>query len=300
VAAAAISFVQQVVRLDALALASRHLDERPRLVFLRDGVAKLQRAARRECHLLVAEVHIAVRSFDVTHAAQGGHHVVLRVGLRRVDHVVDRIRLGEDGVRGIVGLRVARAGPAGADRAPADLDRVRVGRILVELLVVEILARQQTKLPQMVSDILADVRHRAVRAHDDLRLFVRAGVGIARSCTNGDAVSSCATHHPAAGILARGLLVQHAALDHHLAGHIPEVQRENLTFAWQEVVFDTQPLHGFKMPAQYAGRDQLGNFRRLVASGFELVQCLQTHLPAPCQFFRRLARFCIPLRDARI
>ena len=48
-------------------------------------------------------------------------------------------------------------------------------RIAKELLVSEV-AAQQAEFPQVVRDVFADVADGAIRAHDDFRVFVRAGL----------------------------------------------------------------------------------------------------------------------------
>ena len=81
--------VDQVVGLDAEALAPADFDVGPGQVFVGNVVAKFDGAARRERHHLIAEVRVVIGLFGIAHAAQRLNHVGLRVGLARVDHVVD-------------------------------------------------------------------------------------------------------------------------------------------------------------------------------------------------------------------
>ena len=72
---------------------------------------------------------------------------------------------------------------------------------------------------------------------------------------------------------------------------------EDFAFAGQKIIFDAQPQHGLKMPAQHRGREQVGNFRRLIAPSLDGMQGIQTDfLPLLLLRVRRL----IPLRDPRI
>ncbi len=85
--------VEEVVGLDAEALAAADFDEGFGAVFVADGVAEVDGAARREGDHLVAEVGVVVGGFGEAHAAEGRDDVVLRVVLARVDDVVDVRRL---------------------------------------------------------------------------------------------------------------------------------------------------------------------------------------------------------------
>ena len=152
--------VEQVVGLDAEALAAADLDERPLLVFIGERVAEVVGAARRHGHHLVGEVGVVVGGLGEAHAAQRGDDVVLRVVLAGVDDVVDGVGVAEGGAAGI-------AGAGGRDPAG-------VRRIVVELFVAEVLAGQQAELPEVVGDVLADIGDGAVGADDDLGVFVGA------------------------------------------------------------------------------------------------------------------------------
>ena len=156
--------IEQVVGLHAEALAARDLDVRLRAVFLADLVAELHGAARRQRDHLVGEVRVVRRLLGVAQQPQRLDHRVLRIALPRVDDVVDRRHAAE--VR-MVGLAVLGRDP----------HLVAVG-IAVEAAIAEV-ASQQPELPEVIRDVLADVADRAVGAHDDLRVFVGAGLASA-------------------------------------------------------------------------------------------------------------------------
>ena len=81
--------VDQVVGLDAEALASADFDVGFFLVLIGDAIAEFFRAAGRERDHLVAEVGVVIGLGGVAHAAQRLDDVGLRVGLARVNHVID-------------------------------------------------------------------------------------------------------------------------------------------------------------------------------------------------------------------
>ena len=102
--AAAISLSIRVVGFDAETLAARDLDEGTGLIFVGDGVAEIDRAARSQRDLRIGEMSVVIGGLRKTHAAQGGYDIILRIGLRGVDDVVNSVCLGEDGMSYIVGL----------------------------------------------------------------------------------------------------------------------------------------------------------------------------------------------------
>ncbi len=87
-------------------------------------------------------------------------HGILRIGLPRVDHVIDRRHVAE--VR-MVGLALLGRNP----------DFMMIG-IAIEAAIAEV-APQQTKLPQVIRDVLANIADRPIGAHDDLGILVRTG-----------------------------------------------------------------------------------------------------------------------------
>ena len=75
----------------------------------------------------------------------------------------------------------------------------RVVRVLVEFDVAEVFAGEETELPEVVGDVLADIGDGAVRADDDFGVFVR---DISSLFAFG---GSGAAHDLAAFVLAGGL-----------------------------------------------------------------------------------------------
>ncbi len=125
-------------------------------VLFGDVVAKFHGAARRERDHLVAEVRVVIGLVGVAHAAQRLDHVGLRIGLARVDHVVDG--------RGAAEVRMGLLALDGRDPA------LVIG-ILEERLVTEV-AAEQAELPKVVGDVFADIGDGAVGADDDLGIFI--------------------------------------------------------------------------------------------------------------------------------
>src|SRR4029077_8659370 len=102
-----------------------------------------------------------------------------------------------------------------------------------------------------------------------------------------------APHYPATLVLAFTLEEQHAAFFELGEGRVPEVQAQDFAFAWQEVVFDVEPVHGFEMTAQHGDGYQVGEGGGFVAAGFDFVQRLQANLQI-------LLVFGVPLRRSRV
>ena len=96
----------------------------------------------------------------VAHAAQSLNDVGLRIGLARVNDVVDGLRAAK--VR-MLGGTVYRREPALA---------VGVGE---EGEIAEVLAKE-AELPEVIGDVFADVRDGAVGADDDLGILVGAAL----------------------------------------------------------------------------------------------------------------------------
>ena len=151
--------VQQVVGLHAEAFAAGYLNVGLGAIFFLDVVAELQRAARRQRHHLIGEVRVVRGLLGVAQQAERFDDGVLRIALPRVDDVVDRGDIAE--------VRMVRLAVLG--RNP---DLMLVG-ILVEAPIAEV-AAQQAELPEVISDVLADIADRAIGAHDDLRILVGA------------------------------------------------------------------------------------------------------------------------------
>jgi len=103
--------------------------------------------------------------------------------LARVDDVVDGVGMAEDRMPGIA--RSRRRNPAG------------VGGVLGELLVAEVLAWEETELPEVVCDVLADVGDGTVGADDDLGVFVGCFTSLLLSLDSGAAHDIAALFLPA-------------------------------------------------------------------------------------------------------
>ena len=162
----------------------------------------------------------------------------------------------------------------------------------MELLVVKVLAGEEAELPEVVGDVLADVGDGAVRADDDLGFLVGAGVGLA--------LGAGTAHDPAAAVLAFGLLVEHAALDHEGAGGVPEVEGEDFGFAGEEVVLDAEPLHGFEVAAEDSGRDYVGDGGDVIAAELKRVEGVEADLFTPDELLGGKAGLDVPLADAGV
>ncbi len=142
--------------------------------------------------------------------------------------------------------------------------------VLKQSLVVEILA-QQSELPKLIGDVLADVGDGAVRAHDHLVVF-RFRVGGERG----------RGHYPAAFVLALGLEVDRLLLLEQVERRSPEFQMENLALAGEHIVLDAQAEHRVQMRQDDGVGDDVGQIRDRARAGFDGVQCFA----APGQRFR--------------
>ena len=218
-------------------------------------------------------MRVAIGLIDVPHAAQSLDHIGLGVRLPRVDHVINRL--------GPAKVRVRLHSLFG--RNPAFVIGVGEKRLVAKVLA------QQAELPQVVGDVLADVGDRAIRADDNLGVLIKIALGN---------LGAGPGHHPAALVLALALEVEHAGLLQLLEGRLPELQVQNLALAGQKIVLYAQAQHGFQVPPQDRGRNQLGNRGRFVAAVLDLVQRGVAQLLARLIFFIRAAR--VPLRGLRI
>ena len=161
------------------------------------------------------------------------------------------------------------------------------GGIGVKFLVVKI-APEQSEFPELIGDVLADVGDRAVRAHDYFCVVVFAcRVGGCR------AEPSFEAHHPAPGILSRGGKVNRVALLQQLERRIPEFQMQNFALAGQQVVLDSQPLHGAQVAANDGGRDNVRHFRGFARAFFDRFQHFAAQGEARFVFLEKA-------RDARV
>ena len=105
--------------------------------------------------------------------------------------------------------------------------------------------------------------------------------------------SASPPHHPAAFVLPFVLVGEHARFLELAKRRIPKMKMENLALARQEVVFNVEPLHGFKMALEHGNRNQVRDRCRLVVPFFNGVQRCGASLQV------RLVLF-VPMRDAGI
>ena len=87
--------------------------------------------------------------------------------------------------------------------------------------------------------------------------FWSSSAMLARSSASFAAIGFSPPHHPAAFILALGFEVEHAGFFEFRERRIPEMQMKNFALARQEIVFNVQPVHGFKMAAQHGNGNQV-------------------------------------------
>ena len=256
--------VDQVVGLHAQSLASRDLDG---VLVLPDLVAERPRRGGREHHLLVGEVVRAQSALLVPERLDAGAHHALRVRLADVDHVVDSARVAE--ARGAGLALAARGGP----------ERPSVGQHAVNPIAE--VAVELAQLPELVGDVLAGVRDRAVRANDDLVLVDRFALALGHR------------QHPAALVLARGFEAQDSLLAHQLECAIPEVQAQDVALVREQLVVDVEPRHRREMAVDDPPRHVLREPRGVVVARLDLVQHLGLQR-------LRLGVLGVVLADARV
>src|SRR5260370_12871938 len=148
----------------------------------------------------------------------------------------------------------------------------RVGGVLVEFFVAEVLSREEAELPEVVGDVLADIGDGAVGADDDLGVFVGDVGSLFRFYSSG------AAHDVTVFVLAGGLEIEDALLHHQRTSGVPEVQAEDLALAGQAVILDAEARRGVEMAAEDGSGDEIGDGGGLVASGLEGVEGVEANL----------------------
>ena len=88
--------VDEIVGLDAEALAARHLYVDLGLIFFAEFDPQFGASPGRERHHLIGEMNGLGGLRGITKCSKAGRHYVLQVGLPRVDHVIDRGSATED------------------------------------------------------------------------------------------------------------------------------------------------------------------------------------------------------------
>ena len=139
--------VEQIVCLDALPLAPADVNVGLLGVFGRNFISQLGRTPRCQRHHVVRQVSKMLGLFFIARRSKSLHDDALRISLTRINHVIDS--------RGPAKLRSVRH-----TRTRRDPRLVAIG-MPVERPVVKI-AAEQAKFPEMVCNIFADVRNRAV------------------------------------------------------------------------------------------------------------------------------------------
>src|SRR5579862_278921 len=95
-------------------------------------------------------------------------------------------------------------------------------RICVPLVVVKIFS-EQSELPELIGDVLADIGDSSVRPDNDLAVVLASRLVSKRR----------AGHHPAAFVLAFGFEIDSLALFQLLERRSPELQMQDFAFAGQ-------------------------------------------------------------------
>ncbi len=111
---------------------------------------------------------------------------------------------------------------------------------MIEVSIVEVLF-QEAEFPELVSDVLADISHRSIRAHDDFVVIVTFGVD---------------SHHPAAFVFTFVFEEDRVPRLQLLEGVLPEFQMQNVAFAGEQVVVDRDAPHGLQMTVDDRHRDE--------------------------------------------
>ncbi len=260
-------------------------------VLRRNLVAHLERAARRERHHVVGKVLQVVGFLGVAERAQPRNHDLLRIGLARIDHVEDFVRVAESGRVRIVAF------------AGGDPGLVAVG-MLVETVIVKI-ALEQAEFPEMMRDVFADVGDRAVRAHDNFgfgffrRFFGRIAGGrfrAFRGLLRTSLLVGRQLHHPAAGIFPGRRYWIAPRCFQNLERGIPEFQVQDFALAREQIVVDAEPVERAQVAVYDGGGDDFGHLCRVAVAFFDVLQRLGAQFEARFVFGQKLrhARIEIP------
>src|SRR5882724_8130709 len=171
----------------------------------------------------------------------------LKIRLARVDHVVDPFGASEARVIGAPGA--AAAGP----------DLVSV-RLTPKDVVLEI-GGEQAEFPELIGDVLADVGHRAVAAHDDLFALLQVFEA-----------GTLERHHPATLTLAALQERDRPALLQELERRLPEAAAEDVSFPGEQVVPDPETRHGVEVAMNDPPRDVRRHLRVGMVPFLEVLQ----------------------------
>jgi hypothetical protein len=156
--------------------------------------------------------------------------------------------------------------------------------MLVETVVVKI-AVEQSELPEMQRDVLADIGDRAGGTHDNfgfgffrrlLSLF-SSGSGVRsalRSLLRGSRLVGRQLHHPTPRILARSSQLHRATALQQLKRRIPELQMEDVALLRQQIEIDAQSVQGVQVEVVDSRGDDFAHLRRVAVPLFNFLQYL--------------------------
>ena len=94
-------------------------------------------------------------------------------------------------------------------------------------------ATKQSKLPELIRNVLTHVRDRSVGPDDDLEAGFVATVRLSAF-----GLTVFDLHHPAACLISRLLQKEGACLFEYVEGSRPEIKAENVTLPAQQVVLN--------------------------------------------------------------
>ena len=217
----------------------------------------------------------------------GGHERLLQQLLKmRLPDIDDVVDVGSAAERRMVVFAVSGAG--GPERAVRPICKHAVVKV----------AAEQTELPELIGDVLADICHDAVGSHDDflalacfLLLIVVASVckrslfealGSSPSASGPWALGPWAfaslfanRHDPAPGQATLGLQIHRAACLQHVERLRPEFQSQDVALPRKQVVVHVHPAHRLQVAAHDPVGDQGADIGRFVPAVFDVVQRLR-------------------------
>ena len=119
-------------------------------------------------------------------------------------------------------------------------------RIGVEGTIEKIHA-QQSQLPKLIGDVLADIGDGAIGADNDLVLLVPRIAGRGRGRGLAPRAGVCGSHDPAPLVPSLGLVVDCPGLFQEVEGVTPEIEVEDVALLGKEVVGNANATHGGQM-----------------------------------------------------
>src|SRR5882762_3269062 len=147
---------------------------------------------------------------------------------------------------------------------------------------------QQSEFPQLVSNILPDVRHRPIRTHNNLVLrilflfcLLRVLCALCALCVNSRLFSLLPRHNPATSHLPASRELYRPRFLQHLERSIPELQVQNLALPRQQLVADIQPRHRPQVASDNRVRHDLRHLRILAFALLDRLQRLPAQLRRP-------------------